>query len=385
MFSLYETKKNTKDIALLNSYFEVLENIVSDGESAEITEMYLSREDTKGKELFSSDVSKSGSAYLYELNNKYKNDDDGRHMEAIKTNDEITSVTLPFIDAIKMIIDISSDELFYGALFEENGEMYNPLHPLIAKNIIENLNKYSSDEITVHIFTLKKPMGGKNDEVCQTFNEEIINILSFSENTTYIEKDTSTITINDSKVAITRDNMYDIRGEIRKCLNYCHRVIIGGGKTVSMNSKENDHNIVVPLQLVTFGIAFPYYGTLLLKTNDSDGVLGYDISPMVSANISKCNTVCTGNLNKLSISGWRSLNHCNLKSPYRKNILRENYEEYITESIKVSVELLSTLVDDAVEATEPVGCLVDIDNDFLKNLSEKHLKMIKSIKEDNNE
>jgi hypothetical protein len=287
--------------------------------------------------------------YFSDITSKLDGDDFLNNI--LRTSVEIEG-QYSFADAINIIanVKIQMGDEFYGALLIEPNKQYtfNPLHHLVA---VEYL-KHRDDNDTFNVFIFSNSNVDKfnlEDNAKERAKNNIINQLG----------------------------MYAIRGIVKS-----RRIIDESRQSFIDNVLENDKHVlktkisysaerndngdeiyVVPQQLLTSGLAIPYYGTTLYKvTTNSSGdrsSYGSHITPMLGVNTASgwsgrkvdhakditFDSVCTGNEVSTTIKGILTHNHSNLSSPYFSNCVMEGWHELSQEAINTSLMIYKDLLN----------------------------------------
>ena len=194
--------------------------------------------------------------------------------------------------------ELFSNDLFYGCVITDGKDFFlNISHPLVLKylkdNEYKNLPKkfiaiffYISDNKKKEFFSniYKKVMQRHAFFTCY-YNYKIENLYS---NINFINE-----YINDNRDFLNLDDYITIDREIQMNL------------------------ILTPIQIYTRGELVPSYGYVL----HDDNAKAFSSIDFVTGNISDDGILCTGDYNKKSLMGWRTINKCNLNSMYFSNII----------------------------------------------------------------
>ncbi|RKX85189.1 MAG: hypothetical protein DRP57_04295 [Spirochaetes bacterium] len=265
--------------------------------------------------------------------------------DSIRDDLEISKVgnfDISIEDALEMVGNLKRDigTKFYGVLLSTEGitksrTIINPLHPIIASNILESDIDTTEKSWSVAIYSWKDNAGiferfpyltnGKD------YIPEIVSVLASIKKPSIYVTENSNFSVEMSNGAFVL--AYE---EVKKKKN--------SGEVVS--SGEGVHYIV-PGQIINVsGIAYPYYGVIY-----STGGRAWNLCPMHGANIdhpahAPRNTIengskiCTSSGEVNTKIGISSLNHCNVTSPLNTYILREGAMAYASQCMDTSIELL---------------------------------------------
>lgn len=244
---------------------------------------------------------------------------------------EIPNKTLK--DAIKIVSGLKSKSLFGVLWVDENGNIKNLLHPLIAIKltisddcldmpgrllVYEQITDFTDYEIdfdwTKYFEILKRMIYNRiiksKTKILKypvspngyTFNNFILTLYKHSQPEEYdIE-------------FLTSEQTYP--------------------------NTQNDVSLILALQTQNTNLKYPNYGVCLLNGVLKSNPLGSNISPILSPNIqynfNQDSIICTGNFSKYSIQGLNVLGNSNLMSPYHTNIHFPGFIDFINQSIQFS-------------------------------------------------
>ncbi|MCI4436833.1 MAG: hypothetical protein JHC33_08515, partial [Ignisphaera sp.] len=249
---------------------------------------------------------------------------------------------------------LSSPGLMYGILLHNNKKFINPLHPLIAQSVAKTLDKdasvLDSAMYKVIIYTYKEAANDehnaffRNENLSKIFTDQIFNTLALLELKVELQK--KIVSYNRIEDRHTH-GIYGYKDFIYK--------------TEAINKGETTENLELqPVQLINYGIVFPYYGTVAQKHANMSNNKGYQLSPMLSPNIGfprfsivkkdkslsiEGRGVCTGKLPQYSLNGKKSLNHANLGSPFFREVMASGAYTFADISMKVSLSIYAELFD----------------------------------------
>jgi len=257
------------------------------------------------------------------------------------------------IQAIYTIYKTLGSEL-YGAIIKNNatGEIFNPLHILIAMSI--------TPEVEAAIYSV----------IIYTYNGNRSLIEYDLQEADLVDKDKIDGLINNlirtlGSAELTEPPKTFIEGHYidgnMATINY--RVEGTTGTTVTVLN-------IIANQFLTDGIAAPYYGVSL--TTAGHAVTGTHLTPMTSCNIAyqtslivdqpldtiyaHFNSVCTGSTSNRTLAGLQTLNHVNMGSPFSDtidNLIRPGALAYVDASIAKSFEIykFTNILKDSDEKT----------------------------------
>lgn len=227
---------------------------------------------------------------------------------------------------------------FYGALFISGKTILNPFHPVTAmlmadENIYTELH---SKNYRIAVYAYESTT--EYDKYHTEFNSE-------SSCIKYIESNID---------ALIQMSAHQIKTRVKSV-----GVVTAGRNSESVNleykvskhpEEDPDYELYLSAhQLLTNGIVMPWYGSSLIKMNDSTS--GYHISPMRSCNIAggptpessnavrNWDSVCTGSLLNSTLTGLRTLNHANLLSPFNSSILAPGALVYAQVAVNKSFQI----------------------------------------------
>jgi hypothetical protein len=267
-----------------------------------------------------------------------------------------------YFDAVKFAYEMqkSSPGQLYGILLKDSHGFINPLHPLIAQSLTRKYKDPNNERearrieekyYKVFVYAYNQDMVSSStidlydNRLNDIFKNHIFKCLAVLEQTFT------------SSVKITR--VYDVRHSS----NY-NRVSEKFASTFAnltydyeefFEDEQNKFDVnMEPVQVVNNGLVYPYYGIVGQKYSQNLSIRGYQLSPMLSPNIGRfagmktdnngietnsvvAGSICTGNLNKMSEAGWRSLNHANLNSAFFADIL--NYGSFSFANICIDISL----------------------------------------------
>lgn len=227
-------------------------------------------------------------------------------------------------EAIKLVYDTHNlvKERFAGTIFvTDDGALINPLHPLVALELLKNPN-LRIDKILIYSY--------KN-------LAEIAEHYGSSEGVSFENGINALLQMYQSQVRDRSIHLIENRYEPSNSrLQQRFRVSKYPGED---HSKEY---YLVAHQLLTNGTYVPYYGTSLIQMNGTTS--GYHLTPFKSCNIHSHNSVgpasvCTGSTSNKTIAGLKTLHHANLGSPYERSCMTSMSKPYADACIKKSFDI----------------------------------------------
>lgn len=214
-------------------------------------------------------------------------------------------------------------ERFAGTIFVINtGALINPLHPLVALELLKNRFKYRVSKILIYSYKNLVSISSDYGSVDpSTFDTSINNLMQMYQSQI---KDRS-INLIENKYEVSRNRLQQ-QFKVSKYPGEDH-------------SKEY---YLVAHQLLTKGTYVPYYGTSLVQMNGNTS--GYHLTPFKSCNIADHShpgpsSVCTGSTSNKTIEGLRTLHHANLGSPYEHSCMTELSKPYADACIAKSFSI----------------------------------------------
>jgi hypothetical protein len=274
---------------------------------------------------------------------------------------------MSYFDAVKFAYEMqkSSPGQLYGILLKNNNGFVNPLHPLIAQSLTRKYkdpkNEREAKRIEesyykVFIYTYDQDMISNSiinlydNKLNDVFKNHIFKCLAMLEQTF----------VSSRKIT----SVYDVRN----LSDYSHASEMFASTFANLTysyeetfeDEQNKFNInIEPVQVVNNGLVYPYYGIVGQKYSENLSIRGYQLSPMFSPNIGQfvgykannngaelnsvaAGSVCTGNLNRMSDAGWRSLNHANLNSAYFPDILNHGSFSFSDICIDISLNIYAS-------------------------------------------
>lgn len=232
------------------------------------------------------------------------------------------------INVATMLTAIAKDKTVYGVLgYGENPIPVNLLHPLTPRNQLTE--PYS--KLVIYTY---------NDYNCiemEHVNEEL-ELIAYMEAAVQ-----SAYQYKDRRAGQVKIGLYQKNPEF--CKDPTFAQITSQARAVLPATETAEHGLI-PHFLVTRGIYYPYYGASLYKMG-IHGRQGYDLTAMVSANISASTSICIGTLPPSEYNSYRCLNCSNLDSPYRKNIMPKAYASIAEANKQFMLTILKGLTNES--------------------------------------
>ena len=304
----------------------------------------------EGNVLFRTPINRTSiqellSTNRYTIKDKYLVDERIEHVSAKGDDGLFTNVTeqiininskANFIECMKQITEYKKalGVNFYGALLRDTSTrsiILNPYHILTALSILDNPKYMEANyNIIIYCYSNRKAMDifYKTEQVDYAKCELNINALMNG----YMSKIKS-----ESKSTLSERN--DISSE---------RINLSYQLKKHPDEDSGSLHYIVANQLMTNGIISPSYGATLIKLNGDTG--GLHLTPQKSCNISNdesykisdnmsYRSVCTGSLSNRTLTGLRSLSHCNYGSPFSGKFMMAGLLGYIDTMIHRSEQL----------------------------------------------
>ena len=272
-------------------------------------------------------------SYVYDYKDFFSNGS-----RSIVSKDNIIKFKVPthllLITLCNLAVDITASKL-YGVMITANDIRLNPFHPIVANEIIKNYDYYMSilgDSVEVIVYRYNRVHNVNNEDVRYSVDmiEEIISVInkdSYEANTGFH------ITSYNPKDAI----MEHIKSDQKS---------FGKIELRALNSMQDINSVITPVQMLVYGIVFPYYGIVSSITNNGDEAYqSIDLSYFRSGNINSNSdyveyvSTCTGEQSNLLYDSLFTLNYMNGHSAYYNNIIADGYAEYAQACIYFSSEL----------------------------------------------
>lgn len=298
----------------------------------------------------------------------------------------------------------SNDEnLMYGILMHDGKKFFNPLHPLNAQAMIRKFadikltssRDFDEELYTVMVFTYKPKVREEqkflfDESAAEIFTKHLLNVLGLLESKSqYAESITE---IRSQNITFGSRNLNYMSVYPFSKIEYLVDTI-----RASEDGKVKNDVHLQPVQLINNGLAAPYYGIVAQKHSRETGLIGFQLSPMMSCNIGQPSvtvrnnvdvevsglSVCTGSESNNSDAGRLTLNHANLGSPYFSDVLTSGSFCFAKTSVRMALGIYSEFFDlpriDILGAIPPKAP-ISFDEFKKKNPSAKFSDYIKSIK-----
>ena len=256
-------------------------------------------------------------------------------VEGSYTFKEAIPKILPFIEA--------AGQNFYGALLRDTKNKALILNPFHLLSAISNIKLNSNKKYTI--------------------------ILYFYRNRKEMDRQYGTATSDPKLVASQLDALLHSFGtkvsyktkvsSMKKEQDGSVTLVTASWQQAHTSAALQAENYIVAHQILARGVIAPFYGASLLTKDPTGSASGTHITPMRSCNISdthspdqsggrtlnrrsdapRFTSVCTGSQSNATLTGLRSLTHCNLLSPYSKFTIVEGALAYADASINKSLQL----------------------------------------------
>ena len=247
---------------------------------------------------------------------------------------EIDSTPEFFFNFIK---NMSTEHLLiYGMLIiEKTGERYNPFHPFIAKAISKG------DIVLPSNFKI----------VIYSFVNNVSNVCMRNEDLTLIA---------DSLTLYGNKNSKTSRSTLESPSDIARKFTNKNTNLYDLSFSYNEHNenkyCLVPIQKMSRGIVYPYYGLVSGEFSNTYGYRTMNIYPIMSGNISNAgsftySSTCLGGGSPMVYKEMSVLNDMNIDSLYHDYLFSSSTRanEFILACQAVSISLLTS-----EKNTEPI-------------------------------
>lgn len=231
-----------------------------------------------------------------------------------------------------------SDEqkgMFYGMTISYDSKKLNPLHPVIAAMITAGEIRLP-DEFTIIVY----PYAHKafiDDDYAEEYKKEII------EGITQIREEQHLPSVT-----------YRANGsESSDIQNFTNN----SEYSISFNETgENTQCAVIPVQLATSGVTYPYYGLIMSDRTHRDSYLSTNLYPCLSGNIdvstNRNGQTCVGELSNSVFASLYVLSNMNINSLYYTDIYTSETLTFVHACQSVSAAFISAwagIVPDPIE------------------------------------
>ncbi len=228
----------------------------------------------------------------------------------------------------KMMAEDSNIGKFYGMIIVDNGKKFNPLHPIIAAMIASGEIRLSPS-FTLIVYPFREQRGVHDDKV-QEFMEEIVKMMTVIRSAQYLP----TISYQPSN-SLRTDILNSIQNNGDTNINFSER-------------GDSIQHTVIPVQLATTGIVYPYYGLIMSHRVPGGPYESRHLYPVLSGNIDTMSRrngqTCVGSLNNYAFSSLYVLSNMNIQSMYFSDVYSIHTDDFIAACQKVSAEFLATAV-----------------------------------------
>jgi hypothetical protein len=219
-----------------------------------------------------------------------------------------------------------------------DGKKINPLHPVIAAMITANeISLPETFTIIIYPYYSKQSISMSNSEEYEGKIVEGISRLREEQHIPSVEYRASNNLHNDVNAFLTNQN---------------HQI----------NFRENGATVryaLIPVQLATHGITFPYYGLVYSTKDGSDSYRSMNIYPCLSGNIDTAfggtGNTCVGDLSNYNFSSLYVLGNMNINSMYYSEVFTSESLTFIHACQKVSTAFLKVAAGEFPVAEEPAN------------------------------
>ena len=227
--------------------------------------------------------------------------------------------------------------LVSGTVNGSSRSRFNPFHPHVAAQLSFMYETPKRNMMTKPRYNAYFYYVEHDDENCPLFGNSLVS------------KEWALDFINEFTVKMMSASI-SMGGETKvNVLNkYCVEVI-----------KDENSMALVPVQIANVeGVAYPYYGEVLVMRGDYEGI-GRNIFPYFSPNVT-FNTegfanICTGRSNNMTRDGWMTLNHANFTSPLNSSmvVFREMTPVWHEACIEYSLRIYEDMIRELGLEKEP--------------------------------
>ncbi len=217
--------------------------------------------------------------------------------------------------------------VFYGMLVIDGDMKINPLHPVIAAMITAREIRLS-DKFTIIVYPYSERKVIDADKL-STMSKEIINMIPQIRDTQYIP---SISYVPSNSLSIDIKNMVENTE----------------GTTIRFReSGDSVRSAIIPVQLTTKGIVYPYYGLVHSQGGIGDSYVSRNLYPCLSGNIDTTGlgmgTTCVGDLSSSAFASLYVLSNMNIRSLYFPEVYTELSVGFIQACQNISAEFLSIM------------------------------------------
>jgi hypothetical protein len=215
----------------------------------------------------------------------------------------------------------------FGMVVVYDNKKINPLHPIISAMMASGELRLP-ETFTIILYTYHRKKELEQDAVNKC-TEELIPVIE------HVMKTKALPTI---RYRATNS----LSSEVRR--------LIDGVSNVSVSFTESGDHInhaIIPVQLATRGIVYPYYGIVYSEGGAGNSYSSRNMSPMLSGNIDTrgeaFGQTCVGSLNNYSFSSLYVLSNMNIDSMYFSEIFYVGNFAFIQACQNMSAEILASL------------------------------------------
>lgn len=215
---------------------------------------------------------------------------------------------------------------FYGMIIVDGDKKFNPLHPIISMMIVAGEIQLS-DSFTIIVYPYKSIEEDFDTYLIEEFASEITELIVEVRETQRLP------------------NIYYRTGN---SLETDIKNSIGGIEHLRIPFIETGDRVetaIIPVQLATTSIVYPYYGLILSRGGDGEQYRSRNKFPLLSGNIntgiSGAGDTCVGELNSSSFTSLYVLSNMNTNSMFGDDVIGVTYKEFIQACQNVSAEILS--------------------------------------------
>jgi len=228
----------------------------------------------------------------------------------------------------KMMVDDGNIGKFYGMIIVDENKKINPLHPMIAAMITAGEIKLSK-RFTIIVY----PYGSRryaDADIIDGLSRSIVSLIGLIRQGQYLPE-------------VSYEPSSSLESDIRTSS------VSPGTCVISFSERGRVvEDAVIPVQLATRGIVYPYYGMILSSRNSGAPYSSKNLYPILSGNIDTVANVpgatCVGGLSNYAFSSLYVLSNMNIESMYFSEVFTAKTDAFIMASQIVSAELLAAAV-----------------------------------------
>ncbi|MEA3280210.1 MAG: hypothetical protein U9Q38_06395 [Thermodesulfobacteriota bacterium] len=251
----------------------------------------------------------------------------------IPSNDELNvlpDITWPALMHVINAIKESPD--FYGIMITFDDIRLNPLHPIVAANIANGVISIP------RVFNAVVYTGQFMEDGSPSATDEalLLRILARIQVTEVAAAASSSCVADYDREAFANR-------AVARTLQYDY----------NLHTSHAPATVVIPVQLLSTGLTYPYYGIVESVYNEERGYRSRNIAPCLSGNIEAAvagdedayHSTCCGSLSPAHYPSLKVLNDMNIHSLYYEDLVAYDVADYIATCIKVGAAILENITD----------------------------------------